>query len=156
MVLADLEIYLDACLAGMGAFCEGHVNAVDIKGLVAEGLSIVLWEMINIVVALRVWGSMRRKKVRILCDNAAAVMVCKTGRTRDEILGSCYRNLWLICARFHIDLEVIHFSGKNNTIADTLSRLSLGGGNLAVLQALQRDYQWWRVPLGYLDLNADI
>ena len=152
---AEYEIFLDACLEGMGAFCENQVHSTDIKGLLPSGLSIVHYEMLNIVVTLRLWCQwLRRKKVKIHCDNMAAVMVCKTGKTRDNFLGTCYRNLWLICALFDIDLEVVHIEGKKNVIADVLSRINLKKQvNRSVVEWLYNECVWWRVPIEMLKLN---
>ena len=52
-------------------------------------------------------------------------MVCNTGRTRDAFLAACLRNLWLVAATANIDLRVKHIRGKDNILADALSRSHL-------------------------------
>ena len=91
-----------------------------------------------------------------LCDNEAAVMLFMAGKTRDEFLGACYRNLWLICAENNIDLEVMYIKGKDNVIADTLSRLNQGQVHNSTVENLCEGCTWWQVPLAYLDLNMVI
>ena len=48
----------------------------------------------------------------------ALVQILNAGRARDPILVSAARNLW------PINLIITHIPGKNNTLADLLSRLS--------------------------------
>ena len=51
------------------------------------------------------------------------MQVVKSGKSRDEFLSACLRNIWLILTVFDIDLQITHIKVSNNTIADTLSRL---------------------------------
>ena len=53
----NLALYLDACLTGMGAVWRDRVYATPIQNLGGFNLKIVHLEMLNIVVALRTWGS---------------------------------------------------------------------------------------------------
>ena len=79
--------------------------------------------MLNVVVALKVWSQLwANKKVKIFCDNQAIVEVLNTGKTKDPFLATCARNVWLITAIFNIEIIVIHVPGKNNPVADLLSR----------------------------------
>ena len=50
------------------------------------------------------------------------VEVLTTGRTRDTILATCSRNIWLIAALFNIDFIFSHIPGVQNTVTDLLSR----------------------------------
>ena len=59
-----------------------------------EHYSIVHLEMLNIVVALKVWGPMwGDARIQIHCDNLAVVQVLTSGGSRDPILSTCARNL---------------------------------------------------------------
>ena len=81
-------------------------------------------EMLNVVVALKIWSQLwENKKVKICCDNQAVVEVLKTAKTKDPFLATCARNVWLITAIFNIEIVVIHVPGKDNPIADLVSRL---------------------------------
>ena len=62
------------------------------------------------------------KRYRFFCDNMAVVEALTTGRTRDSVLATCARNLWLIAALFNIDFIFSHIPGVHNTVADLLSR----------------------------------
>ena len=62
------------------------------------------------------------KSKSIPCDNQAVVRVLSSGRTRDRTLAAIARNFQMIAAWHNIDLKVHHIMGKNNQIADLLSR----------------------------------
>ena len=80
-------------------------------------------EMINIVVAAKIWAShWSNKKIRIYSDNMAVIQVLTTGRARDQTLATCARNIWLIAALNNIQFQFSHIPGKNNNLADLLSR----------------------------------
>ena len=59
------------------------------------------------------------------------------------------RNIWLICAMFNIHITVLHIPGKNNVLADLLSRWQFSTENYKVLQKLLPNPIW--VPT-HLDL----
>ena len=81
-------------------------------------------EMLNIVVALRLWGHWwANASVSIRCDNLAVVQVVNSHKNKDAILGVCVHNIWLICALHNISLSIVHIKGNLNVKADLLSRL---------------------------------
>ena len=79
--------------------------------------------MLNIVVALKIWATQwSNKKLHIKCDNMAVVEVLTSGKTKDSILATCVRNVWLLSAMFNISIHIEHIPGTQNVIADLLSR----------------------------------
>ena len=83
--------------------------------------SIVHLEMINILVALKIWAyQWKDKKIRVKGDNMAVVEVLTSGKTKDGILGTCAHNIWMLSALFNISIHTEHISGKSNVIADLL------------------------------------
>ena len=69
--------------------------------------------MLNIIVASKIWaGHWRNKKIQVHSDNMAVVHVLNTGRTRDPILATCARNVWLIAATYNIDFIFTHIAGQ--------------------------------------------
>ena len=87
------------------------------------GYNIAHLEMLNVVVALKVWGQQWANKcVRLFCDNQAVVEVLSSGRAQDQILAMCVRNVWLLTASYNIALLVSHIQGTKNNVADLLSR----------------------------------
>ena len=117
------DVFVDACLTGIGAYSRGQVYYSIIPECYKVALSIVHIEMLNVMVAFRVWGfQWQDKKIRIHCDNAAVVHVLNSGCSRDPFLGACARTLWFIKAKHNIHVLVDYIRGSSNVYADTLSR----------------------------------
>ena len=118
------SLFLDASLTGMGAVWRDHVYATPTREIPGFVLTIVHLEMFNVLLVLKVWGrEWRHSSVKIFCDNHSVVQVVKTGKTRDTFLALCIRNMWLQTAVYDITLVIEHIAGKDNRIADTLSRI---------------------------------
>ena len=82
--------------------------------------------MLNILVAIRVWGPLwNGKAIRIACDNQAVVMVLNSGKTRDLTLAAIARNIFMTAAHFDLFLKTVHIMGVCNDIADSLSRWTI-------------------------------
>ena len=82
--------------------------------------------MLNILVALRVWGSQwRNKRISIACDNQAVVHVWNSGKTGYFTLAAIARNVQLQLTTHNIEISVIHIPGKINRVADLLSRWAI-------------------------------
>ena len=58
----------------------------------------------------------------IHCDNQACVEMINFMRNRNNFLQMCLRELWLTLAVNNIMLKAAHIPGRENTIADCLSR----------------------------------
>ena len=112
--------HVEPTLTHIGGVLGSRVYAVDIP---FKDLAITQCEMYNIVVAAKLWGhEWENKVVNIKCDNESAVAVCSTGKTRNDFFNICLFNLWLITAKYNIELRVSHIKGVDNTVADVLSR----------------------------------
>ena len=59
----------------------------------------------------------------MFCDNQAVVHMVRSGKTNDNYLGKCLRNIWLHVSRWDITLDVLHIAGKHNYHADKLSHI---------------------------------
>ena len=93
-------IELDACLTGIGACFQDAVYAYKFTS-VPQTFSIVHLEMINILVALRLWGHCwKSKKIIIKCDNQAVVSVLNTGKAKD--LDLCTSTFFKFNVKFSI------------------------------------------------------
>ena len=119
------ELELDACMSGCGAFNGTQYYAEQFPDRVRQaGHSIAHLELLNIVVAVKVWAShWRHRRVKIHCDNSNAVLAVQTGRSRDAFMQGCARELFLWEARYDIDVTVVHKPGRLLVRADALSRL---------------------------------
>ena len=140
----SIHAYVDATLTQLGGAWGKRVYAVKIPLELGNNLSITHFEMFNITVALKLWGhSWRDKVVCIHCDNQGAVTVCGSGRTRYPFLNLCLHSLWLTAACFNIQLRVVHIPGRDNQIADALSRNTFHS---------EDEVQWEAVPNAALHL----
>ena len=114
---------LDACLTGLRGRLDNCVYHLPLqRGY--NGCTIAHLEMVNILVALRLFASRwTQHKVRVRCDNQAVVQVLSSGRTKDPFLAVCTCKIWFWAARFDVDIRYNHIQGVNNRVADLLSRL---------------------------------
>ena len=151
-------VYLDASLTGLGAIWKGRVYSTPIFAIPGFHLKIVHLEMLNIVLALRTWGSYwRHKKIKIFCDNLAVVQVIRSSKTKDKFLAACIRNIWLISASKDIEVVVEHIEGRHNIIADCLSRLySNEGANKASSLLLKQKFIWENIDIQKFNLNLTL
>ena len=115
-------IFLDACLQGLGGAYNNEVYVLSIP-VGFYNYDIVHLEILNIVVALKIWAKNgKMKKIEIKCDNMSVVEVIRSGKARDQILAKCARNIWLITSILNISLVVNHIPGERNAVVDLLSR----------------------------------
>ena len=146
-------VYLDACLTGFGAVFANKVYALPIP-LAFKNYTIVHLEILNIVVAIKIWGdTWKNQVIDIQCDNMAVVEVLRSGRARDSILATCARNIWLLTAIFNIQLTVTHIPGAQNEVADLLSRWQGTDTQINKLSSYIHNYQWMPVHLDHTNLN---
>ena len=152
-VLSVETLELDACLTGLGARWADFVYQLPVPKNY-QNMGIVHMEMVNIVVALKVFGPMwAGKRILVKCDNEAVVHVLSAGRTKDPFLGACARNVWYLAAQHDIEVSYTHVLGKNNQIADLLSRWS---GSPACFRQLYQYVQnpvWIPVGIHLLDID---
>ena len=149
-------IALDACLSGLGAVYKDMVYALPIpRGF--RNYTIVHLEMLNIMVALKVWGQhWSNKCVEIKCDNLAVVSVLQEGKARDLLLAAFARNIWLLTSIFNIQLKVSHIFGKDNQIADLLSRWWDTKDNHQKLCTFLPNYKWIPTHIDLTKYNQEI
>lgn len=84
-------------------------------------------EAVNIIVAYQTLATRHHThpaRVIIWTDNMASSHALSSGRTRDEVLGSCSRQLWLLAAANCHEVEIKHKSGRDIPLADALSRMA--------------------------------
>ena len=158
LVLPCNNLYLDASLTGIGGNWGSKVFACKIADLshIGDHFTIVHFEMLNILVAMRLWkDSLANKSIILYCDNLAVVNVLQSGRGRDLDLLAMARNVWLETAQADIDLQVQHIPGKANVVADLLSRWYSAGTDRQQLYQLVNEPQWFKVEqhLSILDHN---
>ena len=108
-------------------------------------------EMVNILVAIKVWHvQWAGLSVMIKCDNQAVVSVLTTGKTRDQTLATYARNIFMWLIAFNIDIKVVHVAGKLNPVADLLSRWRFIVNNHKKLAQLVQSVTWIPVSKDFL------
>jgi hypothetical protein len=86
-------------------------------------LNIAYLEDVNIIVVLKVWGPhLRNRRVKVWCDNAAAVAIVSLGRGQHSDMQAVARNVWLWTSIYDIEVEFQHMQGTDNVIADLFKR----------------------------------
>ena len=152
----DHTTELDACLEGLGGKFKNFVYHLPVVRHY-RNLSIVHLEMINILVAIKVFGHMwHRQLILVKCDNDAVVQVLTSGKTKDPFLATCARNIWQEAAVRDIELKYVHIMGKQNKIADLLSRWENTAAQYHLLNTLVQSPVWVEVGPHLLDLNYEI
>ena len=150
------KIFLDASLQGMDGCFNNYVYSLPIP-LGFKNYNIVQLEMINVMVALKIWGQCWSNKcIRIFCDNLAVVEVLTFGKAKDAILATCARNIWLLTAIYNVNLLVSHIKGTDNTVADLLSRWNTTPGNVQKLNQMVECPVWVDTHVDLTLFNHDI
>ena len=90
------------------------------------------------------------------CDNQAVVEVLTTGRTRDEVMATCARNVWLLTAIYNTQIIVSHIAGNNNTVADLLSRWRNSADNYRKLNLYLPNHVWLYPHIDLMLFNENI
>ena len=122
-----------------------------------KGYNIAHLEILNIVVACKVWANdWANKKIQIWCDNQAVVEVLTSGKCRDTTLAACARNIWLISAIYYFQIKVQHIPGQKNVTADLLSRWTNFPLDINRLTDLVPGYVWIPTHLDLTLLNHEI
>ena len=118
------DIYVDACLSGVGGSDGGTVYAGQVTPTDDGAANITELEAINVIVALHTFlgTSDSGTHVRVHCDNLAAVQVLQAGRGQNKILLDCARAAWMVQAILDIQITYVHVPGVKNEVADALSR----------------------------------
>ena len=143
-------------MEGLGSCYDNYVYALQIpKGF--QGYNIAHLEILNIVMALKVWGhAWANKSVESMCDNLAVVEILSFGKARDHIMATCARNIWLLVAIYNINVVVTHIRGRDNSVADLLSRWYQTSDNHHKLYEFIELPIWVDVHLDLTLLNHDI
>ena len=144
---SDVECHVDASLTGLGAICGRQFYSVLLPQHMRSSERIVVYEMINVLIALRMWGnSWVNKRVTIYCDNHAVVDVIGGNKTRDSELGAILREILMLQARANVHLKVLHVRGEVNVIADKLSRIHMDKCEECILELCSKGHE--RVYVG--------
>lgn len=88
--------------------------------------SITLKELLPVVIACAVWGrEWQNSSVLVHCDNVGAVSLINSGYSRVPAIMHLLRCLFFIRAFFKLTLWAVHIPGRENALADAISRNNL-------------------------------
>ena len=99
---------------------------------------------------------MAGKKLLVHCDNQAVVAILNSGATRDLTLAAIARNIFMESAKCDISLSVIHILGKDNPIADLLSRWYITDKANTKLRDMIPQPRWVNIPSNILEIDWSI
>ena len=118
------QLEVDACLEGSGGLCgDQFYSRLFPDFIIQEKHSIAHLEMLNMVVAFRLWSShWEHQKLQVYTDNMNTCVALQTGRSRDRFMQACTRTIFLLSAAYDIELLVCHTPGTTLQCADALSR----------------------------------
>ena len=84
------------------------------------------------------------------------VEVLTSGKTKNGVLGTCARNIWMLSALFNISIHIKHISGKSNVIADLLSRFKFDQQSYELLATYVPNVSWVPTHIDLTCFNYDI
>ena len=123
-------LLVDACLSGIGGTDGERAYGTQLApSPTGDGArNITELEAMNVVVAMHTLLSYkdRGSHVRIRCDNEAATRVFSNGRAHNPVLQECDRAAWMVQALLGVEISYDHIPGRDNEVADALSRAHLG------------------------------
>ena len=120
-----VQLYTDAAgEVGCGAWWGAHWLQLKWATAAAwRGIPITQKEVLPAVLACAVWGHQwKARRVQLYCDNEAAVAVLNAGYSHDPLIMHLLRSLFFVKAYFDLDLRAVHTPGKDNVVADAISR----------------------------------
>ena len=122
----DLSLYTDASgTLGCGAFFLGHWFHYSWQPhqLLSKTVSIQWQELFAILAAALTWGHhWSGLRIRFYCDNLAIVEAWQRKSAKHPSLVSLLRRLFLHAAHHHYTIAFQHVPGRDNCLADALSR----------------------------------
>ncbi|KAF4675613.1 hypothetical protein FOL46_000804 [Perkinsus olseni] len=115
-----------------------------------------VWELLAVLVAIRLWSSRIPSNVRVMCESDSVVALSAASRLRSKSpsLNCIAQELALHCAVVGVwyQIKFGHVAGVRNQIADDLSRLKEGRQVPSCLEGVsrtkcdKRDGSFWLVP----------
>ena len=153
----NVEVHIDASLRGLGAVWDQAFYSVSLPTYVQHQKRIVVFEMVNILIALKTWVNLWvNKRVLVWCDNRAVVDIMGKNKTKDRELGAILREILMNQAINNIQLQVKHVRGESNPVADALSRVHMSKSVQCRAKLLAQGYREYTVPNSMFTLSMEL
>ena len=120
------DLQTDACSVGAGAYWQGDWAYWNFHSDLPElsNLHINFKECLCIVLAALRWASQwQNRHIIVYCDNQAAVAMINKGSTGNPVMMTYLRLLFWLSASFNFRITAKYVPGKDNDVADCISRL---------------------------------
>ncbi|OCH92271.1 hypothetical protein OBBRIDRAFT_833607 [Obba rivulosa] len=142
-------VFVDACLSGIGIYFPWlHVGYLCDVPASRNERPISYWEAMAVCSAVHLAATLLgkqqrgvRRRLGIFCDNTNAVNLFKSFRAQPEYNAILKSSVDVMIAH-DIEVRVAHIPGKENVVADWLSRT-----NFAVAQCLDPELRAFSFPL---------
>ena len=123
----DLDLYTDASgQIGFGGYYRGRWFQGRWPNEEVKTLSIAWLEFFPIVVAVTVWGEgLKGKRIILRSDNQAVISILNRQTSKCPRIMRLVRFFVLQCLKLNIAFYAKHIAGKENNIADALSRFQM-------------------------------
>lgn len=142
------SMVVDASLTGIGGTDGVRAYGAQLGGDHQLARNISEIEALNIAVALHtlIDSSYIGAHVQINCDNLSSVQLMQTGKGRNKIMLDAARAVWMLQAKFDIHISYEHIRGKDNKLADALSRAHLTPAMAQYAQTQLHKFNITRIP----------
>lgn len=117
----------DSSLHGAGGAAQGFVYTWEYSDHhKVQFPAIYELESVNLLVAYATFARFfpqHQAHIVVYTDNEASAQALQSGRSRDQTLAACARELWLLAAKHDHVVSVIHKPGRDIPLVDALSRM---------------------------------
>ena len=121
-------IKADSCMEGGGGHDTHRYYSIVYTPRITVAHHISQLEVINCLLAFRTLSSHYTPgtHVELICDNMATIMSFSGYRGRDRVINAASRAIWTAAHQRGLLISFTHHPGELMTLADALSRKSLG------------------------------
>ena len=123
-----LQLYTDSAGSiGFGVYFQGKwTQGKWPEWVLKMNLSIAALELFPIYVAIKIWGrELANRRVHFRSDNIATVAILNKKTSPCPTIMKMVRDIVLSCLLLNISLKATYIEGRNNCIADYLSRFQM-------------------------------
>ena len=121
----SIKMSSDACAKGFAAVYGGRWLQGSFPSQWAS-VHITIKELLPIVIAMKLWGpGLANRRILFLTDNIAVVFIINNQSSKDSVIMTLVRSLVVTLLTHNIELRAKHIPGKENTLADLLSRFQM-------------------------------